>query len=184
MNGNRPVGSRPLGNGRPVPSISTRGSHSTRAGRDRRGKAFQLERTDRGEALGRPRAGDDAHDVGAQDLGAAGLRAEPRRLHDRRAVEVVVLEARVAEAEPDAHLEPLVGAEVPLVDRLLGRHRAGDAVGSAEERGHDPVTGGEHHLAAVALHGLAEDRVVPAVQLVGRVVSQPRARCAVGPPGR
>ena len=54
---------------------------------------------------------------------AGALRAQPRRL-DRRHPEVVaVLDRRLARAEPDPHLQLLLGAPVAALEQLLHRHR-------------------------------------------------------------
>ena len=140
--------------------------------RDGRGQALQLQGADGSEALRGARPGDHPHDLGAQDLAALGLRAQARRFDDRRAAEVVVLEAGVAEADAHANAESLDVAVVPLVDRLLHGDRAGDAVGRAQEGGHDPVARGVDHLALVRVDGLAQDLMVRLVQHVGRVVTE------------
>ena len=85
-------------------------------------------RAHRGEPLARPRAGDDPCDIGAEDLPARGGGAQPGRLDHRCAEEVPVLQSGVAEAQPDAHLEALDVALVPVVDRLLHGHGARDPV--------------------------------------------------------
>ena len=122
MNGNRAPGSSPAGKGSPPRSTRARGSHSTRTVGERLGQALELERADRRELVVGARAGDDAHDVGAEDLAALRLGAQAGRLDHRRAVEVVVLQAGVAQARArPARRSGSALALVPLVDRLLHR---------------------------------------------------------------
>jgi hypothetical protein len=69
------------------------------------------------------------------------------------------------------------GARTPLAprvsDRLLRLDGARDAVGGAEEGGHDAVAGRLHDRAVMASDDILEDGLVAEVQLVGEVVAEP-----------
>lgn len=140
--------------------------------RDGRGQPFQLEGTDGSEALRGARPRHHSHDLRAQDLATLGLCAQAGRFDHRRAAEIVVLEPGVAEADAHPNAESLDVAVIPLVDRLLHGDRGRDAVGRAEEGGHDPVTRGVDHFALVGIDRFAQDQMVTLVQHVGGIVTE------------
>ena len=61
-------------------------------------------------------------------------------------------------------------------DRLLDRHRSSHRIGRPGEGGHDPVAEVLDLVPAVRLDGVGGQGVVFVAQLLGRVLTQPRAQ--------
>ena len=140
------------------------------------GEALEVEGPDVGEPLGGPGTRDEAHDRAAEDLVAPGGRAQAGRLHHGGAVEVAVLVPAVTEAQPDPHVDLVVEVLVPGEHGLLHRHRAGQALGRAEEGRHGAVAHRLDQPAVVGLDGPADQLVVLPLEHVGRVVADPGAQ--------
>ncbi len=138
--------------------------------RHRLGQALQLEVAHGLEHEAAAASGQGSHQFGGEDLAGGGDGAQPAGLDHRHAEHVVVLDAHVADAQPDADLERLG------VDGLLDGHRGGHRFGGGGEGGHQAVAQALDDGAAVVGDGGREQLVVAAAQRVGLLLTEPDAQ--------
>ena len=142
---------------------------------ERLGQSLQFQRTDRPELVAAPPPRHASHHRRAQDLAGGAGRLESLGLDHRQAEAVtVLLDGDVADAQADAHLDPLaVGRPVVPVDGLLDGHGGTDGVGRSRERGHHPVTGRLDDPASGCVDRVAHQTVVGVAQVVGLLLADP-----------
>src|SRR5665809_161973 len=172
--------------------------HLTQAGRQRngvclspRGLPFDLHRLDRSGQpleLERPQGGERVlpaathhhpHKLAGEYLASARGVAEARRLDHGGPEVVAVLAVGIAEADPDAHAQLILGPSVPLLDSLLHAHGAIHAARGTREHDHQTVAHVLDLAPARGLDRLAKQGEMLAAQLLGGRGPDPRCE-----PGR
>jgi hypothetical protein len=154
------------GQGRPGLGLPRHLAH-----RHRLGQPLQLHGSHVGETGSRPAAGHHPHQHGGQDL--AGPGHQPGRLHHGGTEHVPVLEAHVAQGDPDPYRQWDAGGATLPVDCLLHGDGCCHPVGGGAEGGQHAVPQGLDLGATGLLDGAPEGGEVLAAQLIEGRFTQP-----------